>query len=124
MTNKYKQAIRTYEEARQKVSRIEKKRKSLIIGCTKKSKENCDDFGTCYGTCLEKAYEDTGKQIRENNEYYSFSEILEEGHAAGDYCDNCVDAYHLRVGELSEARMAFGVAKRQLSAIGKKIIKG
>jgi hypothetical protein len=115
--DKYKKAVGEYEKARQEATKLEKKRADLISGCTK----HCEtEFHSKY--CLAKAYDDTKEMRKENNEYYTFDEVLSEGHASGDYCDNCYESYKLKNGDLAKARKAFGIAKRRLSSLGKKLL--
>ena len=116
--NKFQEAIREYEEKRQVVVMLEKERNYLLSRCMK-----IDHADFHSKICLVNCYNDTRQACNENNEYFSFSEILEEGHCSDDYCDNCVKAYHLRKGDLSQARQKFGDAKRRLSFLGKVLLK-
>ncbi len=113
--DKYQKAILEYEETRQVAAKLEKKRGKLISNCTRLSIESG------LKPCLAKAYDDTRNMNNENNDFYSYHEVFENGFYEGDYCNNCHEAYKLKHGELAKARKAFGIAKRRLSAIGKAI---
>ena len=115
---KYRKAIMEYEKTRQLVGTLEKKRNKLIAGCTKVDQTDID-----FKICLRMAFKETEEWCRDNNEYYTFSEVLEEGHSEGKYCDNCMDAYRMKFGELAEARKNFGNAKRKLACLGKSLLK-
>ncbi len=112
-----KSIIMEYEQKRQTVSRLEKRRKELIKSC-----EKADWDSEHPVICLSRAFDDTVRTSEENEEWYSFDEILDEGYCSGEYCRNCVDAYKLKINDLADARKSFGDVKRKLSVIGKRII--
>jgi hypothetical protein len=74
--------------------------------------------------CLNIAFDDTNRIRKENNEYFSYEEVLEDGYCEGLYCKNCYDSYKLKYGKLADAKQRFGMAKRKLSALGKKLLVG
>lgn len=115
--NKYEKAIVSYELERKKLAIISKKRAELMESCEKQ------DFFEDIPICLVVAGKDTLKAREENGEYYHYYEILDEGHANGEYCDNCYNAYQLKIGLLKDARIKFGVEKRRISALGRSLIK-
>jgi len=104
-----------YELKRQLVAKLDKKRVKLL--------NSCINIGLSdVSLCLSLAFDETKKLREDNGEYYTFDEVLTDGHAEGKYCDNCVDAYFLRKGDLSEARQKFGQAKRKIAHLGKGLI--
>ena len=114
---KYTDAIEEYEKTRHLVISLSDERKDLIANCTMRHVEEYNGK-----LCLERAYRDTRLMCKENNEFFEFAEVLEEGHEAGVYCNNCIESYRLKIGDLADARKAFGNAKRKLSFLGKRII--
>lgn len=115
--DEYKDIIIEYEQKRQTVTRLENRRKELVKSCTKADWKSEHPV-----ICLSRAFDDTVKISEENNEWYSFDEILEDGYCEGEYCRNCVDAYKLKINDLADARKAFGDIKRKLSLTGKRLI--
>ena len=115
--DKYKKAILIYEQARQKNTKLEEKRRKLISRCS--FVDNTDYHSK---VCLALAYDEVGKLLKDGNEYYTFGEVLLNGNAEGTYCDNCTNAYHLRINELADARKDFAQAKRNIAHLGKRLI--
>lgn len=114
--DKHKEAIKDYELKRQVLVKLNNKRNSLVSKCTK---DDILDYDS--KICLKKAYDEQRQMCKENNEYYSFEEVLNNGECEGKYCKNCCDSYRLKIGELATAKMEFGNAKRRLSWMGKAL---
>ena len=111
--NKYQTAIRQYEQTRQAVRELKHRRNTLIKCCTKRN-----DGGFHGRICLKKAYVETDRACKEDGDYYSFAEILENG----DYCESCIESYKLKRGKLYIAIQLHGDAKRRLSMLGKGLL--
>lgn len=127
MDDKYQNAIIRYESARQLVSSISKERNDLISKCEMLSTSE-DSHGVLVETgvlCLRSAHDLLTETLNENHgEYYTYEEIIDEMHADDTCCDHCHKSYKIKIGPLADARKEFGNAKRALSNIGKKLIKG
>ena len=107
-----------YEQARQDVCRLDKKRMDLYTNCEKHNEEYAD-------ICICVAYNSFQKEQKNlswGDFYQTFSEFFEEGVADGLYCKNCSEAYRIKPQDLAEAKKRFGIVKRKLSALGKRLI--
>lgn len=127
MEDKYQKAIVRYESARQLVSSLSKERNDLISKCEKLgvSEDRHGDLVETGVLCLTQAYNDLMEVLSDNyGEYYTYDEIIGEMHAEGTCCDSCRNSYRIKTGPLADARKEFGNAKRALSNVGKKLIKG
>lgn len=109
-------AIKRYEKGRQLVQSLTNKRLSLRLECLHAEPYDYENI------CLVLAYNDTMALCKENNEYYSYDEVMDEGYADGDYCETCHQSYQIKKGPLADARKEFGEAKRALSRLGKILI--
>lgn len=127
ITDKYQLAIMDYECWRQIVSDLQKKRSRLITNCAKKLKaEKHHNDGGEYSDpkpCLYDVYDETIQVCKDNGEYFTMDEVIEDMVADGACCQNCLDAFKLKNNTYREARHKFGIAKRSLSAMGKALIK-
>ncbi len=125
--DKSTKVIIRYESARQLVSTLKAKRSQLISECENLGEIPCQSgYGTVETgtTCLSLAYDVLMTTLNENpGEGYSYEEILTDEQCGGRVCDSCYEAYEIKVGPLRDARGEFGNAKRQMSRIGKKLIK-
>lgn len=121
MSEKAENVVMRYETARQLVSKLKSKRLNLINDC-----ENIgfseDEYGFKYPygkTCLTSIFDAWQK----DQEGVSYMEAVEYEHNGDRCCESCYQAYKLKQGPLKEAKKELGNAKRQLSYIGKKLIK-
>lgn len=117
---KLKKAIVRYEAARQRVISIDDTRRDLFAKCTgteldDTGKKTCSEACWSYYTSEDNLVNYSGFHLQHESEY---DEIMSE-HG----CQNCVSAREVKKGELAAAKKEFGIAKRQLSAIGKVLIK-
>lgn len=128
------QIIMRYEKARQESVALEKERRMLVSHC--ENIDTCEDnhnqivsFGE---NCFVAAW---NTMVEENNQcrghdhwvdHFSFDEVFTNGELLNDahVCDNCKKAYEIKKGPLAAAKKDLGIAKRQLSAMGKKLIGG
>jgi hypothetical protein len=127
--NKTEEVVIRYENARQQVSTLKHKVKSLI--------DNCDGYDTIddnHGqlvsvgnNCFVEAYscvEGTNSVANSFDEYATYEDTFfctiwdDEG-----ACDSCKEAYWIKHTELKVASGEFGNAKRALSYLGKRLIK-
>ena len=124
--NKFQEVIVRHENARKLVHTLKQKRLELISECEKTDFVEDHGFQIPVGElCLKTAFDNLLTTIQENyGEGYTYDEILNNMHCEGTVCDSCLESYHIKTGPLAEARQEFGNAKRQLSYIGKGIIKG
>jgi len=115
-------AIIRYEKARQNVARLIKDRAKLLSKCTNQCEKQSYP---CLVVAFNDANYENRNQIGEHSygDTYSYNDILAEGHADGRYCDNCFNAWNIKVGTLREAKVEFAKAKRAISWIGKALIK-
>lgn len=124
--DKFKKVIQRYETARQLVSTLKEKRRLLIAECESTDLIPCPSG---YGEvetgklCLTSAFNELMETIEENGPGYDYEETLQIMHAENRCCDHCYESYGIKVGPLAEARKEFGNAKRQISRIGKELIK-
>ncbi len=118
-TIEYASIIKRYELARQAVAALQKKRKWLLLNCSKINEGDLFDE-----ICLVKAHKDWVGICNDNGELYDYGDILSEGVAEGVYCQNCQDSFNIKHNELADAKAEFGKAKRSLSFFGKKLLKG
>lgn len=127
MDDKYQKAIIRYESARQLVGNLKKERNDLISKCEKLGVSE-DQSGFLVETgvlCLTQAYNDLMESLHDSyDEYYTYGDIIDDMHAEGTCCDSCRNSYRIKTGPLADARKEFGNAKRALSNVGKKLIKG
>ena len=117
---KLKNAIVRYEAARQRVISTDGTRRDLFAKCTgteldKTGSKTCSEACWDYYTSKENIANYSGFHMQHESHY---DEIMSE-HG----CQNCVSAREVKKGELAAAKKEFGIAKRQLSAIGKVLIK-
>ena len=124
----YKAAIIRYEKARQLVSNLKQKRLSLIGECEKLTTiDDPEGYGKIETgiLCLNTVFNEMLSLNEESREDgYSYTEILEYEHDEGRCCDSCYQSYQIKVFPLADAKKDFGMAKRALSNMGKKLIKG
>ena len=123
--DKFQDVIVRHENARKSVQTLKKKRLDLIAECEKTDFVEDHGFQIPVGElCLKTAFDNLLSTVDENyGDSYSYDEILNEMHYEGTCCDSCLESYQIKTGPLAEARQEFGNAKRQLSYIGKKLIK-
>lgn len=117
---KLKNAIVRYEAARQSAISIDNRRRALFAKCTgteldDTGRKTCSEACWDYYTSKENLANYSGFHMQHESHY---DEIMSE-HG----CQNCVSAREVKKGELAAAKKEFGIAKRQLSAIGKVLIK-
>lgn len=117
----YKDAIAEYEQARQEVAAIGKQRGELLFKCEKRGIWN--EVDPPRNHCLAECYDLVAKESCGPSDYLDYHEQLQDGVADGEYCQNCLDSYNLKVGPLAKAKERFGKAKRRLSWAGKRILK-
>jgi len=124
MNNKILQdAVANYERTRQQVAILTDQRGKLITACMNEKVSLGEPLGIV-GFCPKVAKYDLDELLRNNTgEAYRYGEVLEENHANGTCCQNCWDAYEMKVGPLAKARHDFGNAKRSLSRLGKILMK-
>lgn len=125
--DKSTKVIIRYESARQSVSTLKAKRSQLISECENLGEIPCQSGYGVVQTgriCLSDAYDELMTTLNENpGEGYSYEEIIENMHCEDKICDSCYESYQIKTGSLRDAREEFGNAKRQMSRIGKKLIK-
>ncbi len=131
----YEDAIVRYEIARKLVSNLKEKNKALIYGCDNLKCQEGESWEDVVDRkpCLVMAWD---WMVSENKgePYYNqidYDEVLHAGQGDFDIgtisngvCNKCREAHAIKRGELAEAKKEFGAAKRSLSAIGKKLMKG
>ena len=119
--SEYMEVIQRYETARQLVGELKTKRNDLISSC-----ENLGEVEYPHGSgnmresgklCLVDCWEEV------QNHGGDYGAELQISHDDGACCDSCWESYEIKTGPLAAARKEFGNAKRQLSNVGKKIIK-
>lgn len=114
-------AVIRYEKARQMVLKLKAKRKYLI--------GECESIVTIENGCFESEIGElclvTAYKYFSENEY-------ENGQSTGfDYCEAinevgckaCLESFKIKHTTLSVAIREFGMAKRSLSSLGKRLIK-
>lgn len=117
----YKDAIVEYEQARQGVAELSKQRYDLVGKCEKIGE--WDEINTPKNHCLAECYNYVAKESSAPDNYLDYHDQLQEGVADGEYCQNCLDSYEIKIGPLAKAKERFGKAKRRLSWAGKRILK-
>ena len=122
MSDKYIKAVANYERCRVKVNKLKKRRAELFESCTRETPTGKAE--TEYSmTCLELCWEDCNEGKMDHGYSFDFKSMLGEYSEDNGYCDNCKEAYAVKIGPLAEAKKQFGIAKRVLSALGKSVIK-
>lgn len=119
--SKAEQLIIEYETLRQKISNLKADRSELAELCTVPDSHDDGRGGIHHLSgelCLTKAWNEMLEMNRQNNEFYSYFEVLAE---VG--CEHCIKSHEIKRGPLAEARKEFGNVKRRLSYAGKKLIK-
>jgi len=73
---------------------------------------------------LNSVFDELLSMIEENHgEYYTYEEVLDEMQAENKCCDFCYESYKVKARSLADAKKEFGNAKRQISNIGKSLLK-
>lgn len=103
-----------YEKTRQNVAALVKKRSEMFRQCERLPRDNKDGE-----ICLIAAFREMQSLNARNDDFYDYDEVL----SSGEYCDTCRENYRIKHQDLASAKYAFGVAKRMLSAAGKRLIK-
>jgi len=119
--DKYKNAILEYEVARRDVRLAEKKRidevdRCEVVEAAFKNYESADVCLVQVAEGISYEAEDVEEPCSNSRRNY-FERMLKEGG-----CKHCVKSYEIKRGELAKAKKRFGIAKRRLSAMGKKLI--
>ena len=113
---KYQNAIADYERYRAAVKNDTATRAKLFYNCNKLSPY------VSSAPCLTNVLEESRRLSKENGEYYSFYDVLDNDED-GICCDSCKKAHILKRTEHAKNRQQFGIAKRRLSALGKTVLK-
>ena len=112
----------SYEKSRKILSGLHKKRAKLINDCTgpiNTSWTGDDNFISKTEGFGSSCFEFCNKHIvRDYHDPVTFDDNLDE-HG----CGNCQKARAVTVSEMPDVKHDFGMAKRSLSAYGKKLIK-
>jgi peptide subunit release factor RF-3 len=114
-------AVIRYEKARQLVASLKAKRRELIDQCESIVTIEDGFFQRETGElCLITAYKDFRESEYEDGQATGFN----YGDALSEVgCEACLQSFKIKHTTLSVARKEFGIAKRSLSNLGKRLIK-
>lgn len=136
--DKYKKAILRYEEARQRVIKLDSERRALVSNCENiRQVENQNENINSHNLnnfkeakfCLAVAWDNMRKWNKGEwgEDLISYDEALDSDSLDtfnGVVCNSCRSAFRLKTGKLAEAKREFGAAKISIAKLGQGIIGG
>ena len=117
--NKSEELILKYEALRQEIASLKSKRSDLIYKCSKITITEVHGFMMAAGNaCLVEYWAGNSWPPSDDESSHDYSETLEEFG-----CDACKESFAIKRGPLAKNNQDLGIVKRQISSLGKKLIK-